>query len=199
MAEWVERYPQMNDCSIAVNVSTKQLTDQTFLAKVDHALSESGLAVDRLEIEITESSVMENPDLAIELLNQIHERGIKLSIDDFGTGYSSLSYLSRLPVDCIKIDRSFVIDIGLNPSTEAIISALLLMSGQLGMFNVAEGIETPEQMSFFEGTNCDLLQGYLFSKPLSASEIELMYADEQPVIHHALKALSRAQQLRLAK
>lgn len=191
MALWQAEYPQLSDCSVAVNVSTKQLTDSNFAGRIATILDESSLDVDKLEIEITESSVMEDPEKSIEVLNRIHDLGIKVSIDDFGTGYSSLSYLKKLPIDCIKIDRSFVIDIGQNESTESIIQAILVMSSKLGLFNVAEGIETVEQLSFFEGTHCDLLQGYMFSKPLSVSEVESLFGSQTPALYESLQKLAR--------
>lgn len=189
MAEWQENYLQLKDCSVAVNVSAKQLTDAGFAGRVATTLEHSSLDVEKLEIEITESSVMEDPEQAIEILNKIHDLGVKVSIDDFGTGYSSLSYLKKLPIDCIKIDRSFVIDIGQNESTESIIQAILVMSSKLGLFNVAEGIETLEQLSFFEGTHCDLLQGYMFSKPLSVEEVEKEFSGEGQAFHAELQNL----------
>lgn len=189
MADWQKRYPQMQDCSVAVNVSTKQLSDQGFAGRVASSLAYSELDVEKLEIEITESSVMEDPEEAINILNKIHDLGVKVSIDDFGTGYSSLSYLKKLPIDCIKIDRSFVIDIGQNESTESIIQAILVMSSKLGLFNVAEGIETLEQLAFFEGTHCDLLQGYMFSKPLSVEDIEIAFNTEKPAFYEQLQNL----------
>ncbi len=190
MAEWQHDFSQLKDCSVAVNVSTKQLTDLGFAGRVASSLERSNLDVEKLEIEITESSVMEDPEQAIEILNKIHDLGVKISIDDFGTGYSSLSYLKKLPIDCIKIDRSFVIDIGQSESTESIIQAILVMSAKLGLFNVAEGIETIEQLSFFEGTHCDLLQGYMFSKPLSVSEVEERFSMTTPAFHKELQNLS---------
>ena len=189
MSAWQEEYPQLQDCSVAVNVSAKQLTDVGFSGRVATTLEHSSLDVEKLEIEITESSVMEDPEQAIDILNKIHDLGVKVSIDDFGTGYSSLSYLKKLPIDCIKIDRSFVIDIGQNESTESIIQAILVMSSKLGLLNVAEGIETLEQLSFFEGTHCDVLQGYMFSKPLSTEEVEKAFSGDTPAFHQELQNL----------
>ena len=190
MAQWQSEYPQLQDCSVAVNVSTRQLTDHNFAARIASILEESSLDVERLEVEITESSVMEDPEQSIEVLNKIHDLGVKVSIDDFGTGYSSLSYLKKLPIDCIKIDRSFVTDIGQNESTESIIQAILVMSSKLGLFNVAEGIETAEQLSFFEGTHCDLIQGYIFSKPLTTDEVEAQFSGTRPALHESLQVLA---------
>ncbi len=192
MGQWQRDYPNMKDCSIAVNVSTKQLSDPYFAGKVATILAESKLDADKLELELTESAVMENPEQGIRILNKIHELGVKISIDDFGTGYSSLSYLKKLPIDCIKIDRSFVIDIGLSESTESIIQAILVMSASLGLVNVAEGIETVEQMAFFEGTQCDTLQGYMFSKPLPEADIDIMFSGNKPALYLELSQLNQA-------
>jgi EAL domain-containing protein (putative c-di-GMP-specific phosphodiesterase class I) len=180
----------MADCSIAVNVSPKQLNDPYFAGKVATILAESKLDADKLELELTESAVMEDPEQGIKILNKIHDLGVRISIDDFGTGYSSLSYLKKLPIDCIKIDRSFVVDIGQDKSTESIIQAILVMSSKLGLVNVAEGIETVEQMSFFEGTQCDILQGFMFSKPRPEKEIHMMYSGTKPALHEELSQLS---------
>ena len=189
MSQWQQEFPQMSECSIAVNVSPIQLNDPYFASRIAAILAESHLAADRLEIELTESAVMENPEQGIRILKKIHELGVKISIDDFGTGYSSLSYLTKLPIDCIKIDRSFVIDIGLDKSTESIIQAILVMSSKLGLINVAEGIETIQQMAFFEGTHCDILQGYMFSKPRSEEDISSMFTGIRPALHKELSQL----------
>ena len=189
MGIWIEKFPQMRDCCMAVNVSPIQLNDPYLPGRIAVILAESRLDAQRLEIEITESAIMDNPDQTINILRKIHELGIKISIDDFGTGYSSLSYLSKLPIDCIKIDRSFVLDIGLNNSTESIIQAILVMSSELGLSNVAEGIETVEQMSFFRRTNCDVLQGYMFSKPKSDADIDVLFSGEYPALHQELTQL----------
>ncbi|MFT7688591.1 MAG: diguanylate cyclase (GGDEF)-like protein [Candidatus Azotimanducaceae bacterium] len=189
MGIWIDKFPQMRDCSIAVNVSPKQLNDPYLPGRIAVILADSRLDAARLEIEITESAIMDNPDQTIDILRKIHELGIKISIDDFGTGYSSLSYLSKMPIDCVKIDRSFVIDIGLNNSTESIIQAILVMSSELGLTNVAEGIETVEQMAFFRRTNCDVLQGYMFSKPRSEVDIDALFLGEYPALHQELSQL----------
>jgi len=189
MGNWIEQFPQMKDCSIAVNVSPKQLDDPYFAGRIAVILADSHLDAKKLEIEITESAVMDNPEQTILILNKIHELGVKISIDDFGTGYSSLSYLKKLPIDCIKIDRSFVMDIGINESTEAIIHAILVMSSELSLTNVAEGIETPEQMAFFKRTNCDILQGYMFSKPRSQADIEDIFSQSYPALHEELSQI----------
>ncbi|MBV1877371.1 MAG: EAL domain-containing protein [Pseudomonadales bacterium] len=191
MGQWHKEFPQMEHCSIAVNVSPRQLNDPYFAGRIATILAESKLMADKLEIEITESAVMENPEQGIKILTKIHELGVRISIDDFGTGYSSLSYLKRLPIDCVKIDRSFVVDIGKDESTESIIQAILVMSSKLGLFNVAEGIENSTQMAFFESTQCDILQGYMFSKPKPEDEIELMFSESMPALHNQLSKIVR--------
>jgi diguanylate cyclase (GGDEF)-like protein/PAS domain S-box-containing protein len=189
MAQWSRENKQLADCSIAVNISAKQLADPKFASRVATIL-EAGLAASRLELELTESSVMEDPEEGICLLQKIHDLGVKISIDDFGTGYSSLSYLRKLPMDCVKIDRSFVIEIGSEQSAESIIHAILVLSSELGVSNVAEGVETYEQLAFFEGSHCDVIQGYYFSKPISAKEIEIMFSQPKKALHSHFEALS---------
>jgi diguanylate cyclase (GGDEF)-like protein/PAS domain S-box-containing protein len=190
MAEWQRKYPQMKDCTVAVNVSAKQLNDPYFASRVASILADAKLPRTQLEIELTESSVMENPEEGIRILQKLHELGVKISIDDFGTGYSSLSYLRKLPIDCVKIDRSFVLGIGNDVSSESIIQAILVMSSKMGLSNVAEGIETPEQLRFFDGTQCDVIQGYIFSKPLLESEIDDLFSAEKPALHDRIAEIS---------
>jgi diguanylate cyclase (GGDEF)-like protein/PAS domain S-box-containing protein len=182
MAIWQAKYPQMADCTIAVNVSAKQLTDTFFASRVASILADAKLPRTKLEIELTESSVMEDPEQGILILEKLHELGVKISIDDFGTGYSSLSYLRKLPIDCVKIDRSFVLGIGNDKSSESIIHAILVMSSKMGLTNVAEGIETPEQLRFFDDTHCDIIQGYIFSKPLTETQIDGMFGGTEPAL-----------------
>jgi EAL domain-containing protein (putative c-di-GMP-specific phosphodiesterase class I) len=182
MASWQAKYPQMADCTIAVNVSAKQLTDTFFASRVASILADAKLPRTKLEIELTESSVMEDPEEGIRILQKLHELGVKISIDDFGTGHSSLSYLRKLPIDCVKIDRSFVLGIGNDQSSESIIHAILVMSSKMGLTNVAEGIETPEQLRFFDDTPCDIIQGYIFSKPLTEMEVDALFGGPQPAL-----------------
>ena len=182
MATWQAKYPQMVDCTIAVNVSARQLTDTFFASRVASILVDAKLPRTKLEIELTESSVMEDPEQGILILEKLHELGVKISIDDFGTGYSSLSYLRKLPIDCVKIDRSFVLGIGNDQSSESIIHAILVMSSKMGLTNVAEGIETPEQLRFFDETSCDVIQGYIFSKPLTETQVDEMFGGTQPAL-----------------
>ncbi|MCB1644870.1 MAG: EAL domain-containing protein [Pseudomonadales bacterium] len=190
LASWREMFPRMAECSMAINVSAKQLSDPYFAQKVASCLADAGLSSEKLELELTESAIMDNPEEGIRVLEQLHSLGIKISIDDFGTGYSSLSYLRKLPIDCIKIDRSFVTEIGVDESAESIIQAILVMSSKLGLTNVAEGIETSKQMNFFEGSQCDVIQGYIFSKPLNVSEVEALFADSVPPMRDRFQSIA---------
>jgi diguanylate cyclase (GGDEF)-like protein len=157
--------------SMAVNLSPRQFQDDHLLRDVDDALKETGMPAHLLQLEITESMVMQNVARAIKLLNEIQDRGVQLAIDDFGTGYSSMSLMKQFPIDMIKIDRSFVRDLAENPQDRAIATAIISMGKALGLTVVAEGVETTEQDAFLRGHLCDELQGFLFSKPVPAGDI----------------------------
>jgi EAL domain-containing protein (putative c-di-GMP-specific phosphodiesterase class I) len=131
----------------------------------------TGLNPRYLEIELTESSIMDDPKTTIVLLEKIHELGISISVDDFGTGYSSLNYLKRLPIDAIKIDLSFVQSIGKDHNDEEIIKAIISLANSLGLKTIAEGVETKEQADFLWEHKCDVMQGYYFCHPLPAKDI----------------------------
>ena len=154
------------DLRVAVNLSARQLQDPTLVEIVMAALAETGLPPDGLELEITESAVMANFDFAESLLRRLREMGVKISLDDFGTGYSSLSYLRRLPIDSVKIDKSFVDDLPDNPEAVAVAITIISMTHSLGLKAIAEGVETSEQLEFMRDNHCDKIQGYFFSPPL---------------------------------
>ncbi|MBS1191862.1 MAG: diguanylate cyclase domain protein [Rhodocyclaceae bacterium] len=156
--------------SVAVNVSAAQLRSPTLVDSVERALAEHGLSGGDLELEVTESVAMHDPEASIRQLVSLRDLGIRLAIDDFGTGYSSLSYLKRLPIDSLKLDQSFVRDIETDPNDVAICAATIALAHTLGLTVVAEGVETPAQRDFLITQRCDFLQGYLFSKPLPAGE-----------------------------
>lgn len=158
------------NANIAVNLSNRQFAQENVLETVTKALDSAGLDPSHLELEITESCVMVNPEEAIVVLRQLNDMGVRISIDDFGTGYSSLSYLKRFPLDTLKIDRSFVNDITDDPDSAVIVEAILAMAHSLRLNVVAEGVETREQMAFLEAHDCDMIQGYLLSKPLPAKD-----------------------------
>lgn len=156
---------------VAVNLSARQFDDKKLAKKVQEVLSETGLDPVYLELELTEGIVMKNPEATVDMLCAFHAVGIEISIDDFGTGYSSLSYLKRFPVNTLKIDRSFVQDITRDPDDAAIIRAVIAMGHSLNLKIIAEGVETPAQREFLRVMQCDTLQGYLFSQPLSAEAL----------------------------
>ncbi len=157
--------------SVAVNVSPRQFSDENLLRDVDDALAASGMDPKLLQIEITESMVMLNVDKAVQLLDAIQSRGVRLAIDDFGTGYSSMSVMKRFPIDTIKIDRSFVRELPHNSEDKAIAQAIIGMGKALGLTIIAEGVETSEQEDFLREHACDEIQGFLCSKPVAADKI----------------------------
>lgn len=156
---------------IAVNISARQFKQDTFVDLVRSILDESGLPPACLELELTESTIMEHASRNIQALQDLKSLGIKLSIDDFGTGYSSLSYLKHFPIDRLKIDRSFVRDISTDGDDAAIAEAIIVMAHSLKLDVVAEGVEQEEQLDFLNSRNCDMFQGYLLSHPLSVSDV----------------------------
>lgn len=156
--------------TIAVNVSAVQFRQQGFRELVGDVLREAGLAPHFLELELTESLLLDNLDMTSSVLRDLKLMGVKLAIDDFGTGYSSLSYLKQFPFSKLKIDRSFICDVAENPDDAAIATAIISMAKSLGLKVIAEGVETESQMSFLRALRCDEIQGYYFSKPLTVDE-----------------------------
>jgi diguanylate cyclase (GGDEF)-like protein len=160
----------LKDISVAVNISTRQFRDRDVSQLVRAALAESGLPAGRLELEITEGSLMEDTRYAASVLSELRAIGVRIAIDDFGTGYSSLSYLRCLPVDSLKVDRTFVRDVTENQDSAAIARAILALSHSLRLEAVAEGVETREQLDFLVEHGCPLVQGYFYSRPLPPAE-----------------------------
>jgi EAL domain-containing protein (putative c-di-GMP-specific phosphodiesterase class I) len=156
---------------IAVNLSSRQFAGESLLDDIKAALAESGLDGSDLELEITESMVMDDPEQAVRTLRRLKDLGIRVAIDDFGTGYSSLAYLKRFPIDSVKVDRSFVEDIPEDMDSMAIAQAVIAMAHSLRLKVVAEGVESDAQLSFLRGEGCDEIQGYYFSAARAASEI----------------------------
>jgi EAL domain-containing protein (putative c-di-GMP-specific phosphodiesterase class I) len=155
---------------VAINLSARQLTRYDLVRAVEQALRDAGLPAEFLELELTESMVMHDPETVIATLEQLEALGVQLSIDDFGTGYSSLSYLKRFPVASLKIDQSFVRELGQDDNAAAIVKAVISLGHSLEMKVIAEGVETEKQMSFLLANHCDAMQGFLFSRPLEADE-----------------------------
>jgi len=156
---------------VAVNVSAIQMERGTLVEDVRHALSESGIDPDHLELEITESFILNDPEEAARALNELRALGVHLAIDDFGTGYSSLLYLKRLPFDLIKIDQGFVRDMLDDPQDEAIVRSIIALGQSLDLQVLAEGVETLAHAQQLYALGCGLAQGYHYGKPVSASEV----------------------------
>lgn len=160
------------DFRISFNISPLQFGAVNLIEEIDRALQNERAPYTSLEAEITESALMSHPDLVINTLHAFRERGLKLALDDFGTGFSSLSYLRKLPLDILKIDRSFVSDIGVTHSGSALVNAILFMAHALGLSCVAEGVETEAQLSFLTANHCHEGQGYLLARPMAVNDFE---------------------------
>ena len=165
---------------VAVNVSAKQCAQaQGLEAVVRRALDQSGLPARYLELELTESVSMADPEKSVPMMERLKEIGVELSIDDFGTGYSNMSYLRRFPIDRLKLDISFVRDIATDPGSLAISDAIITMSHSLHLEVVAEGVETEGQLALLANRHCDIIQGYFFSKPLAVPQLEQLLRDDR--------------------
>jgi diguanylate cyclase (GGDEF)-like protein/PAS domain S-box-containing protein len=170
LRDWQAHSATRIPIAISINLSAKQFAQESLIGEIMHALKQTEIDPRQIKLEITESVVMENIEAAIEMLEQLHALGIQLSIDDFGTGYSSLSYLYRLPIDTLKIDRSFVNRMEESSENAEIVRTIISLGRNLGMSITAEGVETIEQLNHLRALNCDSGQGYLFSKPLEAED-----------------------------
>jgi diguanylate cyclase (GGDEF)-like protein/PAS domain S-box-containing protein len=179
-ADWQRRFPARGLDCITVNVSSRQLMQQNFLQIVEQVVHKTGLKPCDLRLEITETALMDSPKAAAEVLRQLRDFGVKIYLDDFGTGYSSLSHLHKLPVDALKIDRSFVMSL-LLPDRPAIVESILALARTLNTSVVAEGIESDVQSRELERLGCTHAQGFLFSRPLSTSSAEELLIANQPL------------------
>jgi EAL domain-containing protein (putative c-di-GMP-specific phosphodiesterase class I) len=164
------------DLFISVNVSTHQIKDPTFANTVTQILEYTGLSPEMLKIEITESMIMQNPQNTKKNMKNLRDKGIEFSIDDFGTGYSSLNYLKKLPIDTLKIDRSFVIDSLMSHDDREIIKTIIAISKNLGINTVAEGVESLEHKEFLRNIGCKMMQGFYFNKPMPQNELEDIFS-----------------------
>jgi EAL domain-containing protein (putative c-di-GMP-specific phosphodiesterase class I) len=162
--------------AVSVNLSARQLSRDDLVDSVGAALHASGLDPDRLWLEITESTLMEDADAAVEALERLRALGAHLSVDDFGTGYSSLAYLRRFPVDSLKVDRSFVAGLGQDAEDSAIVEAVVSMAHSLGLSVVAEGVETDRQLARLNDLGCELAQGFYFAAPVPPDALEPLSA-----------------------
>jgi EAL domain-containing protein (putative c-di-GMP-specific phosphodiesterase class I) len=179
-ADWQRRFPEGGLDCITVNVSSRQLMQQNFLRIVERAVQKARLKPSDLRIEITETALLDSPAIAAELLRELRDFGVKIYLDDFGTGYSSLSHLHKLPVDALKIDRSFVKSL-LLPDRPAIVESVLALARTLNTSVVAEGIENDRQARELERLGCTHAQGFLFSRPLSQQAAEEVISANQPL------------------
>jgi EAL domain-containing protein (putative c-di-GMP-specific phosphodiesterase class I) len=164
--------------TLAVNVSTQQFKRCDLNALAVKVLSETGFPAGNLELEITESGLMKNQENAVEILNELHEKGIRIAIDDFGTGYSSLSYLKRFPLDVLKIDKSFIDDIPHSKDDMEIAATIVAMAHNLGFKVIAEGVETKEQLEFLRLKGCDSYQGYFKCRPIPIDEFTKLLKEQ---------------------
>ncbi|MFZ2407144.1 MAG: EAL domain-containing protein, partial [Methylobacter sp.] len=167
-----EAVPQIRHLQLAVNISAHQFHQACFVEQVCTVLEKHAIRPDRLKLELTESLVLDNIDDTIIKMQELKKIGVHFSMDDFGTGYSSLAYLTQLPLDQLKIDRSFVHNIGLKPTDAVIVQTIIGMANNLGMDVIAEGVETEEQRAFLELNGCPAIQGYLFGRPVPLDEFE---------------------------
>jgi EAL domain-containing protein (putative c-di-GMP-specific phosphodiesterase class I) len=161
---------------MAVNLSPRQFADEDLIADIGAALAKSGMAPDLLELEITESMMMHNVQQALELARRMKAMGVRLAVDDFGTGYSSMSLIKQFPIDTIKVDESFVRDIGCDADDRAITEAIIALGKALDLSIFAEGVESREQEAFLRERACDEIQGYLFSRPIPSDDFAAFVA-----------------------
>ncbi|MCB9794202.1 MAG: EAL domain-containing protein [Alphaproteobacteria bacterium] len=174
LADWYRAFPGLPALSISVNLSPVQVIQGELLFRLDRALRQTGLAPSRLRLEITESTLMRDPDAAIELLEQVRERGVRVGVDDFGTGHSSLSLLHRFPVDSLKVDRAFVHELGESEHADGIVSTIVALARHMRLELIAEGVETEDQARSLLELGVQLGQGYLFSKAVPGETADKM-------------------------
>ncbi len=176
---------------VGVNLSAIQFIQGDLFSSVDKALTDSGLPARLLDLELTESTLVRNPEDTIKTLKLIKSMGVSVSIDDFGTGYSSLSYLTRFPLDSLKVDRAFVANLPDDQDSIAIVRAIVSMAKNLNLTIIAEGIETDNQVSFLNALGCDAGQGYLFSKPVPTEDFVKLLTKDRPVFLAAERAYTK--------
>ena len=169
---WNDRYRRGDPLEVAVNLSVRQLSSTALTGDIADVLGGVGIDPGRVTLEVTESSLMDDPERMIRRLDELRDMGLTLSMDDFGTGYSSLSYLRELPIDVVKIDRSFVSGVARSDEEWALAAAIVKLATSLGKRTLAEGIETPAQLAHLRALRCDLGQGFLFSRPLPPDKFE---------------------------
>jgi diguanylate cyclase (GGDEF)-like protein/PAS domain S-box-containing protein len=179
MSAWVERFPDLPDLSVSVNLSAKQLHQADFVRHVAAVLHETGLQPARLKLEIAEAVLMDDPDLHVAVVGELSDLGVQVQVDDFGTGPSSLNYLSRFQVDTLKIDRSFVSGLGDHTDRSAVVQAIITLARDLGIRVVAEGVETDQQSATLVTLRCERGQGYLYSQPVDAEQAAALLRNQR--------------------
>ncbi|HMT62880.1 MAG TPA: EAL domain-containing protein, partial [Microthrixaceae bacterium] len=172
LAEWAETLPHGHELTMGINLSGRQLIHPDLVDEIVAITTETGVNPAKVELEITESILLDDVDRSIKVLTDLKSHGLKLALDDFGTGYSSLTYLRRFPIDVVKIDRSFVDGIGDDPDNAAIVRSVVELAKTLGLTCIAEGIETDDDLAQIRDLGCDVAQGFLIAQPLSAADAE---------------------------
>jgi EAL domain-containing protein (putative c-di-GMP-specific phosphodiesterase class I) len=187
MAVWLRELNVAPGVRVSVNLSCRQFNQPDLFERIIGILEETGLPPERLSLEVTEGVLMENVDNAVVLLNRLRDHRIGLQLDDFGTGYSSLSYLRRLPFDGLKIDKSFVQEMGLRQENAEIVGTIALLARTLGMTVLAEGVETPEQLRMLVGAGCDYAQGNLFSVAVDSEAARGFFSGFRHIVNQATR------------
>ena len=158
------------DIMLSINVSVRHLMKNNFIEEVKRVLDEHGLAPSRIEVEITESIMIDSAEKALERINELKQMGMKVAIDDFGTGYSSLSYLNNFPSDLLKIDKSFIDNMNLNESSRQYVAMIISIGHTLDLKVISDGVESPDQVEALKTIGCDYIQGYVWGKPMSPED-----------------------------
>lgn len=183
LAAW-QNDPLRAQLQVAVNVSARQFRQIDFVQQVVEVMQKTGIRPHLLKLELTESLVLDNVEDTIDKMHQLRTKGVRFSVDDFGTGYSSLAYLSRLPLHQLKIDQSFVRNLGIHPNDDVIVQTIIGMAANLGLEVIAEGVETLEQKEFLERHGCELYQGYLLGRPMPMAQLESLLAQQGALAVH---------------
>ncbi|MDP4178229.1 MAG: EAL domain-containing protein [Bacillota bacterium] len=176
LKKWIDKFNK--DIKISVNISAIQIRDPFFVENVEKTIKRTGIKGKNLEFEITESVLISSVDYTIDLLNRLRQLGIKIALDDFGTGYSSLSYINSFPIDVLKIDKSFIDSIDVTSKHDSLVSSIISLVHNIGIVVVSEGVETEEQLEYLNKCNCDYIQGFLWGKPLSIEQVEVLLNEQ---------------------
>lgn len=165
------------DLTLSINASVRHIMKNGFVEEICDLIKNSGLSTDQLEIEITESILIDSAEKALQCINELKSIGVKFAIDDFGTGYSSLSYLNKIPVNLLKIDKSFIDRINSNESSNQYVKAMISMGHIMGLDVISEGVEKSEQVEVLRSIGCDFIQGFIWGRPMSAEDAEKLVSD----------------------